>query len=303
MSIVKSFSVGDGDMFYIQHNCKCFSIIDCCIDESNREKIVAEIKSMQSQKNITRFISTHPDDDHIRGLEYLDEKLGIVNFYCVDNASKKDDPTDDFNHYCQLKNGSKHYYLFKGCKRKWLNSYDSADKNDNGSSGIECLWPNVNNADYKATLEKVKSGSDFNNISPIITYSLQNGASFIWMGDLEQDLLEKVKSEIDWPSIDVLFAPHHGRKTGKVFSDVLRDLSPKLVIIGEAPSEHLDYYNGYNTITQNTAGDIILDCDVGYIHIYLSNANYKYDTSFLEQKSKPNTNLGVYIGSLKTKEG
>ncbi len=30
MSIVKSFSVGDGDMFYIEHNSDSFTIIDCC---------------------------------------------------------------------------------------------------------------------------------------------------------------------------------------------------------------------------------------------------------------------------------
>jgi hypothetical protein len=32
MSIVKSFSVGDGDMFYILHNSSNFTIIDCFID-------------------------------------------------------------------------------------------------------------------------------------------------------------------------------------------------------------------------------------------------------------------------------
>jgi hypothetical protein len=30
MSIVKSFSVGDGDMFYIKHNSDNFTTIDCC---------------------------------------------------------------------------------------------------------------------------------------------------------------------------------------------------------------------------------------------------------------------------------
>ena len=29
MSIIKSFSVGEGDMFYIDHNSDNFSIIDC----------------------------------------------------------------------------------------------------------------------------------------------------------------------------------------------------------------------------------------------------------------------------------
>lgn len=44
MSIIKSFSVGDGDMFYIDHNSDNFSIIDCCMDDGNKEAITQEIK-------------------------------------------------------------------------------------------------------------------------------------------------------------------------------------------------------------------------------------------------------------------
>ncbi len=39
MSIIKSFSVGNGDMFYIKHNSDNFTTIDCCMSEENREKI------------------------------------------------------------------------------------------------------------------------------------------------------------------------------------------------------------------------------------------------------------------------
>ena len=31
MSIVKTFAVGDGDMYYIKHNSDNFSIIDCSL--------------------------------------------------------------------------------------------------------------------------------------------------------------------------------------------------------------------------------------------------------------------------------
>ena len=39
MSIVKSFSVGNGDMFYIKHNTDNFTTIDCFYDCENLEKI------------------------------------------------------------------------------------------------------------------------------------------------------------------------------------------------------------------------------------------------------------------------
>ena len=83
----------------------------------------------------------------------------------------------------------------------------------------------------------------------------------MWMGDIESDFLTNVSDEIVFPEVDVLFAPHHGRGSGKVPKEILEILKPQIIVIGEAPSEYLDYYNGYNTITQNSAGDIIFDVD------------------------------------------
>ena len=112
---------------------------------------------------------------------------------------------------------------------------------------------------------------------------------------------EKVKDKIEWPEIDILFAPHHGRDSGKVPEDVLKKLKPHIVIIGEAPSEYLNYYPGYNTITQNSAGDIVFNCSDGYVDIYIEKESYSYDTDFLENKSKSNCSYGHYLGSFKTK--
>jgi len=38
MSKVKSFSVGDGDMFYIKHGSDNFTTIDCCLSDDNKKK-------------------------------------------------------------------------------------------------------------------------------------------------------------------------------------------------------------------------------------------------------------------------
>ena len=62
MSIIKSFAVGNGDTFYIEHNFDNFTTIDCCYEES-REVNFKEIKLKSSKKGVTRFISTHPDED------------------------------------------------------------------------------------------------------------------------------------------------------------------------------------------------------------------------------------------------
>ena len=80
MSIIKSFSVGNGDMFYIRHESDNFTVIDCYLnDENTNDEIIDEIKKESEDKGIKRFISTHPDEDHIKGIKILDEKWEIIN--------------------------------------------------------------------------------------------------------------------------------------------------------------------------------------------------------------------------------
>lgn len=298
MSIVKSFSVGDGDMFYINHNSDNFTTIDCCYsDEENRDANFDEMKNIASGKGITRFISTHPDEDHIKGIEEFCNTVGIINFYCVSNEAIKPDETDNFKKYCELRDSDKAYNVSKGCRRKWMNISDD----ERGCAGINFLWPITSDENFQEALSKVKEGEGYNNISPIFTYSVENNVKMMWMGDIEHNFLEKIKDKIEWPEIDILFAPHHGRSSGKVSSDVLQKLSPKIIIIGEAPSEYLDYYSGYNTIKQNSAKDITFDCSGDYVHVYVENAEYGYDVGFLEDQSMTNETLGHYLGSFKAK--
>lgn len=290
MSIVKSFSVGDGDMFYIKHGPDSFSIIDCCLSEEDRESIVKEIKYRSKYKNVSRFISTHPDDDHIQGLDYLDSEMPILNFYCVKNKATKPDETTDFENYCELRDSDKAFYLYKGCSRKWLNQTD--DKR--GSAGINILWPITDNEHYKEALKKAEKGESPNNISPIVKYSLEDGVTMLWMGDLESDFMDNIKDNLDLPEVDILFAPHHGRDSGKVPKEWLDEMNPKIVVIGEAPSKHLDYYSGYDTITQNSAGNIVFECDTNKVHMYVSNENYSVE--FLDDEDMHT--YSNYIGTL-----
>lgn len=151
MGLIRSFSVGNGDMFYILHGTSNFTIIDCNIDDSNRTNIVNELKSKARSKNIIRFISTHPDEDHLHGLKFLNEQMEIPNFYCVKNNATEDNATEDFRYYCHLRDSDKAFYVYKGCKRKWMNEDDEIEKF--GSSGINFIWPDIDNTDYKKELD------------------------------------------------------------------------------------------------------------------------------------------------------
>lgn len=294
VSVIKSVSVGRGDMFYIRHTSDNFTMIDCMLpadDDTRRRQIVDELVQQSRDRMVVRFISTHPDQDHVQGLEYLDSRIGLRNFYCIENAVVKDEPTSDFDHYCALRDDpEKAFFIFKGCSRRWMNR----DSEECGSAGINILWPDTGNAEYQAALEAAERGESPNNASVIIKYSLNGGVTALWMGDLETGFMERIDGDVVLPNVDLLFAPHHGRISGRVPDSWLEEMDPSVIVLGEAPAEEIYYYPGWNTITQNRAGDIAFDCLKGRVDVYVSSGTYSaghlYDAG-------GSANLGRYVGS------
>lgn len=300
MSRIKSLSVGNGDLFYIRHNSDNFTIIDCNLPSDRADAISVELENAAKDKGVKRFISTHPDEDHFHGIELIDDLGLCCNFYCVKNNVTKDVETDSFRRYKRLRNHeSRAFYISKGCSRRWMNE----SSEERGSAGITILWPDTDNVSFRRQLQGANEGSKPNNISPIIKYQLQDGVTVIWMGDLETDFMEEILDEVELPLVDILFAPHHGRKSGHVPKKWLEAMSPKIIVVGEAPSEDLDYYSGYDTITQNAAGDIEFDCVEHRVDVRVSSASY--ECPFLRNRDL-NDRLTVngdylwYVGSFST---
>jgi beta-lactamase superfamily II metal-dependent hydrolase len=277
-------------MFCIKHGSDSFTIIDCCLSEDNQDAIVQDLKDASKDKGITRFMSTHPDEDHLVGLSHLDEEMGIVNFYCIKNKVTKEDESDDFQHYCKLRDSEKAFFIYRGVGRKWLNETDDT----RGGAGIRVEWPVVENKDYKEALNGAEAGDSPNNVSAVLRYSLKDGATFMWMGDLETAFMEKIADSIKWPRVDILFAPHHGRHSGRVPHAILDKIKPKIIVLGEAPSRHLNYYGGYEVLTQNSAGDIVFECESNKVHIFVSEESC--EVNYLDNEYVSGD--GHYLGTL-----
>jgi beta-lactamase superfamily II metal-dependent hydrolase len=163
-------------------------------------------------------------------------------------------------------------------------------------SGIHFLWPDTSHPDFKAALEDARKGIRFNNISTVFEYWSANGVRVLWLGDLETAYMESIEDQIKLSKMHIVFAPHHGRQSGKIPNSWLDKLNPNIIVIGEAPSRHLHYYSGYNTITQNRAGDITFDCsEAQKVHVYSSNSDYELE--YLSQEGKWSL-LDSYLGAL-----
>ncbi len=292
MSIVKSFATDEGDTYYIRHANDNFTIIDCRIVD-DRNDIIDEIREESASKGLTRFLSTHPDDDHIRGLARLDDALGIHNFHLVDNEATKPDYTVDFERYCELRDDpDRVYHLYKDVTRCWLN-----DSNEvRGSSGITVLWPDTDDEDFKNVLRSAKDGGSPNNLSTILKYSRNGGVKMLWLGDLETEFMTTIEDRVEIPKVDVVFAAHHGRS--RMPASWIRAMDPTIIVLGEAPREHLEYYDGRDHLRQNTAWDITFENERGKTNVYVGNPDYKAE--FLTDEGLPDTAHGYYVGSFDT---
>ena len=68
----------------------------------------------------------------------------------------------------------------------------------------------------------------------------------------------------------------------------------KLIIIGNAPSEHIDYGDSRQTITQNAAGDIRFENNGKEVHIYTKNKINNKPTCLKAKQGKGNITRTVY---------
>lgn len=143
-------------------------------------------------------------------------------------------------------------------------------------------------------MEVCYEGGSPNNISAVVRYALEGGATVMWLGDLETEFMEKITDHIVLEKTTIVFASHHGRDSGKIPDSWLEMLDPQIIVIGEAPSRHLNYYTGYKTITQNRAGDITMELVDNKVHFYVSNESYRCS----DLKNEGANTFPNYIGSI-----
>jgi len=246
--------------------------------------------------SIFRFILSHPHMDHMTGLHDLvnKENVGITNFWHsgveldTPDFSKANYNEDDWNTYIELKNSD------ESPKNLVKNAGDTGEFWTD--DGIEILCPTDD-------LKKIAVEKNRLNLCSYVLLITYKDFKFVLAGDAEKEswdyIVENYSDKIS--NVNVLKAAHHGRESGKIPSDLLKRLDPHVIVIGEALSEHLNYYTGYNTLTQNSTGDIVFKNESGKTHIFIEKKNYSYDISFLKKEAIENCELGYYLGTFSTK--
>jgi|JI61114DRNA_FD_contig_101_808330_length_1687_multi_2_in_0_out_0_2 competence protein ComEC len=311
MPQIHYLNVKNGDCSWIKHYDGKISVIDVnnAFSKSKTDKVndlaksegakyISEIlsKGNFNQKNypvnpieylkkhsvtsVFRFILTHPDMDHMDGIEDFFDEFSPVNFWDTENTKELADfssgryQESDWDFYIKHRDGvvqnPKRLTLYSGAKGKYFNE----DENGNGGgNGITILAPT------KELMRNANLTEDWNDASYVILYQTE-GKKIIFGGDASDDtwnyLMENHKENIS--DIDLLIAPHHGRKSSCSY-DFLKIMKPKVTFFGNADkATHLahDMFNnlGLYKITNNQGNCLIAELSNSTLNIFVTNKRF-----------------------------
>lgn len=151
--------------------------------------------------------------------------------------------------------------------------YNVGADGTNGGDGLQVLAPTQELVDAAN-----EAGDEYNDCSYVLLYRTANNR-IVFAGDSHDETWEHIlsKHRKAVTDIDLLIAPHHGRKSGRSYS-FLNILRPKLTFFGNARSEHLAY-NAWNSrglpiVTNNQANCMVVDADTSPMHLYVTNERF-----------------------------
>ena len=318
-------NVKDGDCSIIEHGSGNVSVIDVC----NAEKVTTpmsdlELKSItervsgnfQQKKHpvnpveylnkfnissVFRFILTHPDMDHMDGIKDFFESFSPINCWDTDNTKEMEFPEgspynkEDWDFYKRIRDEKSQVdpirlTLFSGSQgHYWSQNAQGQPPGD----ALSILAPTPE------LVEQANETKDYNDSSYVILYR-GAGGRILLSGDSHDNTWEHILDnwKDDIKDVDLLIAPHHGRKSGRSY-EFLDTVNPKMTFFGNARSEHLAYSAWYSRnleyITNNQANCMVVDCSGTNLNLYATYETFarkynpytfysgKYDAWYLKE--------------------
>ena len=315
MATIHFLNVKEGDCSIIKHNSDRVTVIDVCnakaaeSHESQLESIASRIGILEAQltkseaggnfrqknypvnpvdylkqhdeSSIFRYIQTHPDMDHMDGIKVLFDEFKPLNFWDTENRKEMSSESwsgspynqSDWQFYKKLRDykpssDPKRLTLLSGDEGQFWNIGDDTS----GGDGLQILAPT------QELLDTGNNSEDYNDCSYVLLYRT-GSKRIVFGGDSHDNTWEHILStyESELRDIDLLIAPHHGRKSGRSY-EFLNVLRPALTFFGNARSEHLAYnawnYRKLKHVTNNEANCMVVDASATPMDLYVTNETY-----------------------------
>lgn len=187
---VHHINVGQGEAIYIEFPDGTDVLIDS--GKTNQgSTVVNYLKNQEKNIDIEYLIATHPDADHIGGMQSVFKDLNVKNFLYPQDA-----PYDTAT---------------------WKNVLDLAKKE---VCSIKDTTPGTEFNISGATVRFIQPNKDYsdNNDDSVVTYLDYNNAEFLFTGDIESTTEKDMLNAGVVPNVDFMSVPHHGSKTSSTSS-------------------------------------------------------------------------------------
>jgi len=247
-------NVGKGNCTIVEFPSNRLSIID--IDNTrihdDNETLTDPIEYFSSKfgySSVFRFILTHPDMDHMSGLDELASKVSILNFW--DTEHKKTIHESEWRHSPYNRRDWERYQVFRDSSGnpKCLRLLRGAT--------ADCCWTQDGIRILSPSTQMIKLAAQADEDDPekyhhlsyvlMLTYA---GVKVLFGGDASVDAWEDIVEECGKQSLkaDIFLAPHHGSKNN-VNDEVFQAVAPDYVIVSVARGVDYDY-DFYNRLAR-----------------------------------------------------
>jgi competence protein ComEC len=218
---VNVIDVGQGDSILIQTPSKKNILIDAGDEKSDR--IVKTYLRKKFIRKIDMLIATHPDSDHIGGIDNVIDEFDIAIVSMPEKTSESES----------------YYNLLKSCRRKdiqikYLKRDDFIKVEDDLS--IQVLSPNNSAGD--------------SNLNSIVFYMQYLEKKFLFTGDAEEENEQDILNTYDLEEVDFLKVGHHGSKSSSS-PEFIERIDPDISVIS------CGYKNKYGHPHQETLNTLI----------------------------------------------
>jgi len=225
--------IGQGDSILIDFG----DNIQALVDGGPSKAVLSQVGNQMplGDKKIEYMILTHPDSDHLTGLNYILEEYQVDNIY-----------------YTGVKHNTNRYQEFREKIRNY--SVEIANYGDiirpNQKAKIKIIYP--------LTSQNQKKVSNLNDSSIVAVLDIDN-IEILLTGDGEERVWQELEEKNILKKVEVLKVSHHGASNGTT-QELLEKTKPKTAIIsagrdnqyGHPKQDVLDILNKFETEVYRT---------------------------------------------------
>ena len=183
------------------------------------------LKREYPNRDIFRLIITHPDMDHLSGLEKIDKYFTVYNFWDTENNKVLTQRELDESHYEAEDWKIYQRYRKSTSNPKCLNVYRNESKDFWNTDNIQILSPS------KSLVNKANETGEYNHLSYVLMINYK-GYKILIGGDATIEAWDEIYEEVGAGVLkaNLFLAPHHG-STHSVNKDVFKHIAPEYVVV------------------------------------------------------------------------